>query len=293
MGLIKALCLRLNMRLSPKSKKRVILGLPVYYLMVVVAMYSLQDYFIYYPEKTNPKRIEGWARDRGLLLWPNKAETYRGFIPPSTPQKAKGTVLVFHGNAGTALDRTYYVGALGGLGYRVVLAEYPGYGSRPGKPGENQFTEDAVESTRLAVSEFGRPLYLLGESLGCGVVSAAIAKTNQPIDGLALITPWDSLTHLALDKYWFLPVRWMLKDTYDNVANLANYHGPIAVVMAGQDEIIPNRLTRHLYQTLREPKRLWTFPNAGHNSWPSSPDASWWREMMNFLHPTANAGGSE
>jgi alpha-beta hydrolase superfamily lysophospholipase len=281
------------MRLSPKSINRVVLRLGVLYLIVVVAMASLQDNFIYYPEKTDPNRIEGWARQRGLLLWPNKVETHRGFIPLSTPLKARGTVLVFHGNAGTALDRIYYVGALGRLGYRVVLAEYPGYGSRPGKPGENQFTEDAVESIRLALSQFGRPLYLLGESLGCGVVSAAVAESNWPIDGLALITPWDSLTHLAMDKYWFLPVRWMLKDTYDNVANLAGYHGPVTVAMAGQDEIIPNRLTRHLYETLRDPKRLWTFPNAGHNSWPSSPDESWWTEMMYFLHPTENTNGSK
>ena len=279
------------MRLSPENSKRLLLPITVY-LGVVLAMASLQNRFIYYPEKIDPKRIEGAARARGLLLWPNIVETHRGFMPPSTSQKAKGTVLIFHGNAGTALDRTYYVGALGRLGYRALLAEYPGYGSRLGKPGENLFCEDAVESIRLALREFGRPLYLLGESLGCGVVSAAVASCNQSIDGLVLITPWDSLTHLATDKYWFLPVRWMLKDTYDNVANLAGYHGPVAVILAGQDEIIPNRLTRHLYETLREPKRLWTFPNAGHNSWPSSPDEPWWREMMDFLHSTASSSGS-
>ena len=278
------------MRLSLENSKRLMLPLTLY-LVVVVAMSSLQDHFIYYPEKTDPRRIEGLAKQSGLLLWPHKVKSYRGFIPLSMPQKAKGTILVFHGNAGTALDRTYYVGALGNLGYRVVLAEYPGYGSRPGKPGEIQFTADAVESARLTLKEFGRPLYLLGESLGCGVVSGAVATGNQPIDGLALITPWDSLTHLAMDKYWFLPVRWMLKDSYDNVANLANYYGPIAVVMAGQDEIIPNRLTRNLYETLREPKRLWTFPDAGHNSWPSSPAESWWGEMMNFLQPPASPSG--
>lgn len=280
------------MRFSLENSKRLVLPLTVY-LVVVVAMASLQDQFIYFPEKIDLKRIEKTARASGLLLWPDKVETHRGFMPPSTPQKARGTVLVFHGNAGTALDRTYYVSALGRLGYRSLLAEYPGYGSRPGKPGENQFADDAVASIQLALREFGRPLYLLGESLGCGVVSAAVANCNQSVDGLVLITPWDSLTHLATDKYWFLPVRWMLKDTYDNVANLAGYHGPVAVIIAGQDEIIPNRLSRHLYETLREPKRLWTFPNAGHNSWPSSPDESWWKEMMNFLQPGAGAGGSE
>jgi uncharacterized protein len=281
------------MRLLLQNKKKLVLSLAFFYLMMAVGMYALQDYFIYYPGKTDPQRIERSARDRGLVLWPDKVETYRGFMPPNTPPKAKGTVLIFHGNAGTALDRTYYPSALGRLGYRVVLAEYPGYGSRPGKPGENQFTDDAVESIRLTLREFGRPLYLIGESLGCGVVSAALDKSTWPIDGLALITPWDSLTRLAKDKFWFLPVRWILKDTYDTVTNLGNYHGPVAVAMAGQDEIIPNRRTRYLYETLREPKRLWIFAKAGHNSWPSGPDEPWWKEMMNFLQPTANANGSK
>lgn len=278
------------MRLPQKRIGGLVFGPPVCYLMVVVAMYALQDYFIYYPGKTDPKQIRRLAGERGLLLWPNKGQAYRGFITPNASQKARATVLVFHGNAGTALDRTYYVDALERLGYRLVLAEYPGYGSRPGKPGEKQFVEDALESTRLALKEFGSPVYLLGESLGCGVVSAAVARSSGSIGGLALITPWDSLTRLAHDKYWFLPVGWMLKDTYDNVTNLSHYSGPVAVVMAGQDEIIPNRLTRNLYDTLRQPKRLWTFPNAGHNSWPSGPGESWWKEMMDFLHSQAGAG---
>jgi alpha-beta hydrolase superfamily lysophospholipase len=279
------------MRPWPKRIPKLVLVIALFYLMVVVAMHALQDYFIYYPEKTDPEQVEGRAKDRGLLLWPGQVEDYRGFVAADPPPKARGTVVVFHGNAGTALDRTYYAGALGRLGYRVVLTEYPGYGCRPGKPGESHFTADAVESMRSALREFGRPLYLLGESLGCGVVAAAVARGGLPVDGLALITPWDSLARLAKDKYWFLPVRLMLKDPYDNGANLAGYQGPVAVVMAGQDEIIPNRLTLRLYETLRPPKRLWTFPAAGHNSWPSGPDEPWWSEMMNFLHPTAAAAG--
>ena len=266
--------------------KKLMLRLPIFYLIVVSGMYFLQDYFIYYPQKTDARLIEQAAASRDLRLWPQNVETYRGFISPGASQKNLGTMLVFHGNAGNALDRTYYASALNRLGYRVILAEYPGYGSRPGKTSEKEFTADAVESIRLASMEFGRPIYLLGESLGCGVVCGAAANSHTPIDGIALITSWDSLINLARDKYWFLPVKWMLKDRYDNVANLADYRGPVAVVMAGRDEIIPNRLTRRLYDTLRQPKRLWTFPKAGHNSWPSGPHESWWGEMVNFLHST-------
>ena len=259
------------------------LCLPIYYLIVVFAMYFLQDFFIYHPKKTDPDIIEQSAENRNLRLWPDNVKTYRGFVSPAASPKSLGTILVFHGNAGNSLDRTYYARALSPLGYRVILAEYPAYGSRPGKTSEKEFTTDAIQSTRLALKEFGRPVYLLGESLGCGVVGGVVAKTDLPIDGVALITPWDSLSDLARSKYWFLPVRWMLKDKYDNVANLSNYRGPVAVVMAGQDKIIPNRLTRRLYKALPEPKHLWIFPKSGHNSWPSGSGEPWWGEMMNFL----------
>ena len=262
------------------------LRLPIYYLIGVCAMYFLQNFFIYYPQKTDPQHIKQAAESRNLRLWPDSVKTYRGFVSPDPSPQSRGTILVFHGNAGQALDRTYYAGALSRLGYRVILAEYPGYGSRPGKTSEKEFTADAVESIRLASMEFGGPIYLIGESLGCGVASAAVAKTMIPIDGVALITPWDSIINVARDKYWFLPVKWMLKDRYDNVANLANYRGPVAVVMAGQDGIIPNRLTQRLYDSLPQPKRLWTFPKAGHNSWPSGPQEPWWNEVINFLQST-------
>ncbi len=267
--------------------KNLILRLPIYYLILVSAMYLLQDYFIYYPEKTEAQYLEQAAASRDLQLWPQDVKTYRGFISPGESQKSRGTILVFHGNAGNALDRTYYAGALNRLGYRVILAEYPAYGARAGKKGEAEFTADAAESIRLASLEFGRPIYLIGESLGCGVVCGAVAKSNVPVDGVALITPWDSIVNVARDKYWFLPVKWMLKDRYDNVANLENYQGPVAVVMAGQDGIIPNRLTQRLYDALTQPKRLWTFPEAGHNNWPSGPHETWWGEMMNFLKSKA------
>ena len=120
------------------------------------------------------------------------------------------------------------------------------------------------------------------------MVCAAVSQSDISIDAVGLITPWDSLLNLARKKYWFLPVRWMLKDTYNNVANLADYRGPVAIIIAAQDEIIPPRLANRLYETLRQPKRRWTFQKAGHNSWPSGPREPWWGEMMNFLHSTAS-----
>ena len=268
--------------------KKLMIRLPIFYLIIVCGMYFLQDFFIYHPNRSNPETIAQLAHNKNLRIWPDTIDTYRGFVAEGQAGKSRGTIIVFHGNAGNALNRLYYPAALNRLEYRVLLAEYPGYGARPGRTGEPPFTADAVETIQLALKEFGPPIFLLGESLGCGVVCAAVANTNAPIEGVALITPWDTLPNLAQDLYWFLPARWIVKDRYDNVANLAHYQGPVAVILAGQDEIVPNRLTRRLYKALPGPKRLWTFAAAGHNSWPSGSNEPWWDEMMNFLQ-TATA----
>ena len=101
--------------------------------------------------------------------------------------------------------------------------------------------------------------------------------------GVVMITPWDTLPKLAQNLYWYLPVKWLIKDKYDNIKNLRDFNGPIAVVMAGEDEIIPTRRTMELFESLSENKRLWTLQGAGHNDWPVVADRTWWKEVMNFV----------
>jgi uncharacterized protein len=165
-----------------------------------------------------------------------------------------------------------------------VLAEYPGYGGRPGELSEKAFIADARRTVLRAKKDFGSPLYLWGESMGCGIASALAIDPEIRPQGVVMLTPWDSLLRIGRARFPWLPVRLLLKDTYDNVATLAKYTGPIAVIMSKEDEVIPNRLTERLYASLAEPKRLWAFEDSGHNNWPSSPDLAWWDEVMGFLN---------
>ena len=142
---------------------------------------------------------------------------------------------------------------------------------------------DALQAARLAAEEFGGPLYVWGESLGCGVASAVAADPALPVRGAVMLTPWDSLPDLAQRLYWYLPARWLVRDRYDNGRNLRDFRGPVAVVMAGQDEVIPRAHTMRLYESLPGGKRLWVFDDAGHNTWPMAPTSHWWAEVMAFV----------
>ncbi|MFO1429869.1 MAG: alpha/beta hydrolase [Candidatus Competibacteraceae bacterium] len=237
----------------------------------------IQDYFLYFPTKAT---VADLVSSR-LQAWP-AAEDFRGLVAePAAP--AKGTVIVFHGNAGNAGHRDFYAAALIPLGLRVILAEYPGYGPRDGPLGERSLVDDAEQTVLLAWRLYGAPLLLIGESLGAGVAAAVGARQPDRIDGLLLITPWDRLENIAVYHYRWLPVGWLLRDRYDSVAHLAAYDRPVVVAIAERDDIVPARFGLTLYDALSAPKQLKRIGGAGHNDWLEAIDRDWWRDVIGFL----------
>jgi len=114
--------------------------------------------------------------NKKMKLWQATDSDYRADRCPGSTH-AQWNHYSFHGNGGTALDRGFYIKLFTAVGFRVILAEYPKYGARPGKVGEKPFVFDGLETVRLAYEQYGEPLYLVGESLGCGVAAAIAKKT--------------------------------------------------------------------------------------------------------------------
>jgi pimeloyl-ACP methyl ester carboxylesterase len=251
-------------------------------LVIILTGCNIQDKYLYHPSSSVPS--EESLRAANLKRWQSSETEYRGLVAANEAGGTNGTIIVFHGNGGIAADRAFYVKILGDLGYRVILAEYPGYGGRKGEMGEKPFVKDACETVKLASEMYGGPLFILGESLGCGVVAATVGKTSVKIDGIVLVTPWDTLASVARSKFPYITVRLFLKDRYDSIENLSSFKGKIAVVGAGGDEIIPITHAEKLFKSLPGPgKRMWTIPGAGHNDWPMYVSALWWKEVMGFM----------
>ena len=253
----------------------VVLGVAIF----VGWLTMFQDSLLYFPERVALSTVVDEVSRQGLAPWPDAGD-YRGLLAePKIP--ARGTLLLFHGNAGHAGHRGWYVDRLSRLGVRVILAEYPGYGPRDGEVGEASLVLDARETLALVRRQFPGPLILAGESLGAGV--AAAAAKDADVDALLLITPWDSLKNVAGHHYPWLPVGWLLCDRYNSAGNLAAFRGRVAVVVAEQDSIVPAKYGRALFANLPEPKRLWTIPGAEHNDWWSRVDDAWWESAVGFL----------
>ncbi len=256
------------------------LYLLVGYLALCLLVFVFQRKLIYLPGQFRFSKAA--AASEGLRHWPI-IENFQGFVGNDEPENASGTVIVFHGNAGAALHRSFYVEALSRLSLRVILAEYPGYGGRPGEPSEEALVQDALQIIERAHRDYGEPIFLWGESMGSGVIASAVAKTKVPIKGLVLMTPWDSLSDLAQAHYWFLPTRWLVLDKYDSIENLRNFSGNVAVVLAREDRVVPVKHGQRLYDSITTNKKRWMFENVGHNSIPIAPQLQWWEEVIEFV----------
>ncbi|MGJ0429533.1 alpha/beta hydrolase [Methylobacter sp.] len=258
------------------------LSLILLYLLLLLIVFLFQRKLIYLPSQLEPERQQELAQRLNLKLWPTN-DDYLGLISQTPSVADKGTIVVFHGNAGSAINRIYYSQALEKLGYRVILAEYPGYGARAGDPSETVLVSNGIATVKQALHDFGGPIFLWGESLGGGVVSGILASGQVPVKGIVLVAPFDSLANVAHHHYRFLLAKWLLRDRFDNVENLRHYTGNTAVVLAEADEIIPVKYGKNLFDSLQHRKKLWRFENASHNNLPLAPGLPWWQEVMQFV----------
>ncbi len=249
-----------------------------------------QDMFVYHPVTEAESVLLEQAESLGIEPWPEPGEARMGWHAPASDD-VDYRVVVFHGNGGHALHRDYLVRGFqsmdDGSRWSVYLAEYPGYGSRPGSPSEEALVESGIEAVqRLLGEDAETPIYLVGESLGSGVASQVAARFGETVPAVLLITPFTNLEDAGATTFPRFLVRSLLRDRYDNEQALESYQGRVGVLLAGRDRVVPAELGRRLYDGYDGPKRLWVQEDADHNSLDYSPTSPWWKELGDFLRGT-------
>jgi pimeloyl-ACP methyl ester carboxylesterase len=222
-------------------------------LAVIPACQVLQRKALFYPTHR-----EG---DGGLVRWAHDGAAIGFARQVANPENIW---LLLHGNGGQAADRVY---ALGAFSTRdsVFIMEYPGYGARAGKPSRRGFDAAALEAYDLLRASFpGKPVCVAAESIGSGP-AATLARAPVVPDKLVFIVPFDNLKSVARDHVRYLPVGLLLAGSWDNVASLAQYDGPMEVFGAERDEVIPVRHARALAAS--RPQAQFHLIPGGHNEW--------------------------
>ncbi|HWT12805.1 MAG TPA: alpha/beta fold hydrolase [Allosphingosinicella sp.] len=215
-----------------------LLFVPVLLYLAFVALLFFAQTSILFPVRQvgPPAALPAGAERLEIALRPDLR--LRGVrIPPGRPTARTTLILGFGGNAANAATTAVVLHQVFPEA-EVVSFSYRGYPPSDGVPGASALREDAVrilDELRLRLRP-GR-VVAVGFSVGSGVAAALAAE--RELDGLILVTPFDSLARVAADHYPWVPVRLLLRHRLDPALDLGSARTPVAIIAAGRDTLIP------------------------------------------------------
>lgn len=213
--------------------KKLLLGVVGLYLAAMGYLYFTQDAQLF-----NAKAIEKQAKVSGENIVPLSLHVKEGVDLDGVLRQDEATdaglILYFGGNADDATHFVTYVKEL--QGYDIIAFNYRSYGSSTGTPSEQALFEDALKIYDTYAK--GRKVVLIGRSLGSGV--ATYLASQRVVDGLVLVSPYDSILSLAKLKYPFFPIDLLLKNKFETTTYLPFVKSKIAIIEVEGDTVVPH-----------------------------------------------------
>ena len=226
-------------------------------------MLELQSHLIF-PVHSVPDAGPPPPGSQPLVIQTDDGQTLQGiFIPADEPDGSSTLLLGFGGNAWNGQDVAEYLHELYPR-QDVVAFHYRGYPPSTGEPSAEALIADAPRVYDAAVARTKpRRVIAVGFSIGTGV--AAQLSAQRRLDGLVLVTPFDSLKAVAQSLYPWLPIGPLFAHEIDAAEPLSEQTSPVAIVAAQNDEIVVTERTDALRKRVSNLVFDRTIPGAGHN----------------------------
>tara|TARA_B100001769_G_C22095736_1_gene591148 strand:- start:965 stop:1771 length:807 start_codon:yes stop_codon:yes gene_type:complete len=233
------------------------------YCVVILVMYFYQRSLLYHPSENNyaNDKIEFDYREIFIEVTENiKLKSW--FIKKDL--KKNKTILFFHGNAGSLINRVHKLNELNKLNVNILLISWRGFSENLGKPSEKNLYHDAKKSVEWLnnIGVDNKNIVLYGESLGTGVATE-LGQENS-FAGIILESPFTSIAEAAKIYYPYLPINLILKDRYESIKKIQNINIPILIMHGKKDDIVPFRMGQELFQKANEPKNSYFSENDDH-----------------------------
>lgn len=248
---------------------------------------------LFYPEPGlpfTPERAGLEYRDIDLRA-ADGTRLHAWWLPVKPGVELKGTVLHLHGNGG---NLAWHLGGAYWLpeqGYQVLMLDYRGYGLSEGKPSLPAVYQDidaAFAWLEQAPEVQGKPLILLGQSLGGALAVHYLAQHPQRREALQSMVldgvpaSYRSVARHALSTSWLtwplqVPLSWLVPDSDSAIHGIAGLEGlPLLIYHSVDDAVVPLSNGRRLYQAARPP-RAFQATRGGHVQTFAEPA---WRQLM-------------
>ena len=184
-------------------------------------------------------------------------------IPPDGANRDGALILGFGGNAWNGQDVAEYLHELY-PDVDVVAFHYRGYPPSTGSPSGETLIADAPLVYDAAVA-LVRPKRVIAVGLSIGTGVAAQLSSQRKLDGLILVTPFDSLKAVAEAMYPWLPIGPFFEHEIDAAGALRDSKLPVAIIAAEHDSIVPVQRTEALRAIVPNLVYDRTIGAAGHN----------------------------
>ncbi|HET8749599.1 MAG TPA: alpha/beta fold hydrolase [Sphingomicrobium sp.] len=226
-------------------------------------MFHFQSHLIFPTHAVPPPGPWPPGAERLSLKTADGSELAGIHIPADHRSEEPTLILGFGGNAWNAQDVAEYLHELFPED-EVVAFHYRGYKPSTGSPSADALLTDAPLVYDAAVGQVKpKRVVAIGFSIGSGVVARLAAE--RKLDGLILVTPFDSLKAVAQSMYPWLPIGPIFEHEIDAATALDKLGVPVAIIAAENDEIVPAARTDALRR--RAPNLVFdrTISRAGHN----------------------------
>jgi len=248
-----------------KSLLRITLGVIIAIpLLLYPLLYFAQDKLIFMQRKMDNSLLN-WIRKEYpnaevQITTPDNIRLHGWYIK-NNAQKKSPLIIYFGGNAEEVSGQLMALEPLNG--WSLLLVNYRGYGLSEGSPSEKHLFNDAVllYDTFRADAE---SIVAYGRSLGTGV--AVYLASQRPLKGVILVSPYDSIRHIAQKNYPYVPVSYLLKHHFDSLALAPSLKMPMLALIAAKDKMIPPSHSFALIEAWGGVTQQEIIPDADHNN---------------------------
>jgi uncharacterized protein len=224
-----------------KFARRTAIALLIAYLAVLAALFFAQRSMLFPAPQERTSPAEGFTAAR---LTTQDGLTLRAHW--RAPDAGRSSVIYFHGNAGSLAGATAETEVLASKGYGVLLVEYRGYGGNPGEPSEQGFYRDGRAAMAFLAAQGVAPqqTIIAAHSMGTGT-AVQMAQEFTPA-ALILLAPFMTLPDAAAAALPYIPVRWLMRDRFDNLGKVRGLAMPVLVLHGTADPVVPFALGQRL-----------------------------------------------
>lgn len=223
-----------------KTFVNILIAITIIYILLGLFLFLNQKSILYYPNNQDFNSCKGFIDYEKLNF-----NGTRFYFKQGIQNKI---IIYYHGNAGSACDRSDFKSIFEQSNASLIFVEYTGYSNDNIKPSQKLILKDVENIQEYIAKKDYQNVIVYGQSIGSG--AASYHTYSGDVDNLILVTPFSKLEDVVQSKYIIYPAFILLREKYDNIKWLENFQGSLLIIHGDRDLVIPHRFSQKLFENV-------------------------------------------